>query len=47
VDIRRYQGLVEEVELLRDIQAGLLDVAEGRTVPHEEAMAALRARFTK
>lgn len=47
VDIRRYQGLVEEVELLRDIQVGLLDVAEGRTVPHEEAMAALRARFTK
>ena len=47
VDIRRYQSLVEEVELLRDIQAGLLDVAEGRTVSHDEAMASLRARFTK
>jgi prevent-host-death family protein len=47
VDIRRYQGLVEEIELLRDLQAGLLDAAEGRTVPHEKAMTALRARFTK
>jgi prevent-host-death family protein len=47
VDIRRYQSLLEELELLRDIQAGLLDAAEGRTVPHDEAMAMLRERFEK
>jgi len=47
VDIRRYQSLLDELDLLRDIQAGLLDVAEGRTHSHEEAMAMLRDRFEK
>ncbi len=47
VDIRSYQELVEENEVLRDIHASLVDIAEGRTIPHAEAMASLRARYVK
>ncbi len=47
VDIRRYQDLVEENEVLRDIHASLVDIAEGRTLSHEEVMANLRARYEK
>lgn len=47
VDIRKYQELVEENEVLRDIHASLVDIAEGRTVSHSEAMASLRARYKK
>lgn len=47
VDIRKYQELVEENEVLRDIHASLVDIAEGRTVSHSDAMASLRARYEK
>ncbi len=47
VDIRKYQELVEENEVLRDIHASLVDIAEGRTVSHDDAMASLRARYEK
>jgi len=47
VDIRKYQDLVEENEVLRDIHASLVDIAEGRTHSHDDAMASLRARYTR
>ncbi len=46
VDLETYQGLLEEIELLRDVHRGLADAEAGRTVPHEEAMARLLARYS-
>jgi len=47
VDIRKYQALLEENQVLRDIHASLVDIAEGRTIPHDEAMASLRDRYSR
>lgn len=41
-----YQALIDENETLRDLRRGLLDMAEGRTVPHDEARARLLARYS-
>jgi predicted transcriptional regulator len=46
VDLETYQGLLEEIDLLRDVHRGLADAEAGRTVPHEEAMARLLARYS-
>jgi predicted transcriptional regulator len=46
VDLETYQGLLEEIELLRDVHRGLADAEAGRTVPHEEAMDRLLARYS-
>jgi len=45
LDVRTYQDLVDEVELLRDVRAGLEDLAEGRVVPNAEARERLLADF--
>jgi prevent-host-death family protein len=45
VDVRVYQSMVDELDELRDIQAGLADVAVGRVVPNEEARRRLLARL--
>lgn len=37
-----YEALVEELEVLRDIQASERELAEGRGVPHEEVAGELR-----
>jgi antitoxin YefM len=47
LDIRRYQELVDENELLRDIHEGLEDVRAGRTVGQDELRLQLRARYAK
>lgn len=47
VDIRAYQALIDENELLADIRSGLADVAAGRTVPHDEARERLLARYRR
>ena len=45
VDIRTYQSLLEELDILRDVHRGLADVEAGRVVPHDEARARLLARY--
>ncbi len=45
VDIESYQSLLDEVDLLRDIQAGLADVEAGRVIAHEEVRGLLRKRY--
>jgi antitoxin YefM len=37
-----YESLVEEVEILRDVQASERELAEGRGVPHEQVARELR-----
>jgi len=38
-----YEALVEEVEVLRDIQIGERELAEGKGIPHEQVVEELRA----
>ena len=45
VDVRVYQSMVDELDELRDIQAGLADVAVGRVVANEKARRQLLARL--
>ncbi|MEQ1569040.1 MAG: type II toxin-antitoxin system Phd/YefM family antitoxin [Myxococcota bacterium] len=47
LDIRSYQGLLDELEELRDVAQGLADVAEGRVVAHEDVAARVAARLTR
>jgi uncharacterized protein (DUF433 family) len=42
---RRREQLLYELDLIDDIHAGLEDVAAGRTLSHEDAVAWLRARI--
>jgi prevent-host-death family protein len=37
-----YEALVEEVEILRDVQASERELAEGRGIPHEQVAKELR-----
>ena len=46
VDLETYQGLLEEIELLRDVHRGLADAEAGRVTSHEEAKARLLARYS-
>ncbi len=43
MDVGVYQALVDEIDLLRDIRAGLSDVAAGRVVASSDARAQLLA----
>ena len=45
VDIDSYQSLLDELDLLRDIQAGLADVEAGRVIAHEEVRELLQKRY--
>jgi len=45
VDVRVYQSMVDELDELRDIQAGLADVAAGRVLTNEEARRRLLERL--
>ena len=47
LDIRSYQGLLDELEELQDVARGLADVAEGRVVAHEDVAARVAARLTR
>lgn len=37
VDVREYERLLEELELLRDLQTAETQIVEGRGVDHEQA----------
>lgn len=45
LDVREYDRMVEELELLRDIRAAEDEAAEGRTSSHEEARTAILRRL--
>ncbi len=47
VDIDSYQSLLDELHLLRDVQAGLADVEAGRVIPHEEVRELLKKRYAE
>lgn len=45
VDIESYRSLLDELALLRDVQAGLADVEAGRVIAHEEVRDLLQQRY--
>ncbi len=47
LDVEDYEGMVEELELLRDVQASVKQVEAGRVLSHKAAKAELRRRFGK
>jgi prevent-host-death family protein len=42
-----YEGMLDEIALLRDIRIAEEQIARGEGIPHEEAVAQLRARLLK
>lgn len=46
VDVTKYERLLEEVEILRDVKIAERQLAEGQGIPHEEAKSRLLSWFT-
>jgi prevent-host-death family protein len=47
LDVRQYESLLEELELLRDVHLAEQQLAAGEGVPHEEAREQIRERLTR
>lgn len=45
LDVRTYEGMLDELELPRDIHRANADVEAGRVVPHEAARARVLDRY--
>ena len=45
LDVRAYQDLVEQVEVLRDVRLAEQQVADGEGVSHDQARAAILSRM--
>jgi antitoxin YefM len=45
LDVESYERLMEEVELLRDVRAAEIEVAEGKGISHRRAKAQVLARI--
>lgn len=45
LDIGSYQGLLDELDELRDVHRGLADVAAGRVVDHADVLGQVEARL--
>ena len=47
LDVRTYEDLLEEVELLRDVRAAEAEIAAGQGVAHRRAKAQVLARVAR
>jgi antitoxin YefM len=47
MDVSVYEGMLDEIAILRDIRVAEEQIARGEGVPHEEAIARLRAKLTE
>ena len=45
LDVRAYRRMLHELEELRDVSRGLIDVAQGRLVDHADVVARFADRF--
>ena len=45
MDVSVYEGLLDEIALLRDVRVAEEQIARGEGSPHEEVVARLRARL--
>jgi len=47
LDVRHYEHLLEELELLRDVHRAERQITAGEGIPHEEAREQVRERLTR
>lgn len=47
MDVGVYEGMLDEIAILRDIRIAEEQIARGEGIPHEEAVARLRSRLIK
>ncbi|MHB9150271.1 MAG: hypothetical protein ACYC33_09385 [Thermoleophilia bacterium] len=47
MDVDVYEGLLDEVALIRAVRTGEKHLADGEVIPHEDVEARIRARLTK
>jgi len=47
MDVGVYEGLLDEIALLRDVRVAEEQIARGEGIPHEEVVARLRKRLLK
>lgn len=47
MDVAVYEGLLDEVALVRAVRAGEEELAAGKTIAHEDVEARIRARLDK
>ena len=47
LDVDQYEALVDEIEVIRDIRQAKEELARGEGIPHDEVVAALRARLSR
>lgn len=45
MDVEVYEGLLDEIELLRDLHIAEGEIARGEGIPHEQVVAELRERL--
>lgn len=45
LDPEVYEGLVDEIELLRDLAIAEAQIAAGQTIPHEEVVRRMREKY--
>jgi hypothetical protein len=45
MDVEVYEGLLDEMELLRDLHIAESQIARGEGIPHEQVVAELRERL--
>jgi prevent-host-death family protein len=47
MDVSVYEGMLDEIAILRDIRIAEEQIARGEGIPHEEVVARLRTRLIK
>ena len=47
LDVRQYEALIEEVEVVRDIRQAKAELAAGEGLSHEDVVKELRARLPR
>jgi antitoxin YefM len=45
LDVDVYEGLIDELELLRDLQVAEAQIAAGQVIPHEEVARRMREKY--
>jgi len=47
LDVEQYDALMEELEVIHEIREARAQLARGEGIPHDQAMAELRARVSR
>lgn len=47
LDVDVYEGLLDEIELLRDLRVARAQIAAGEVIPHEEVVRRMREKYPR